>query len=165
MRKQQMSASLITTSAPVVTAPVASMEVAAPVLVASPEVEKKGSKRARKEPAPAGGPSDGCVMKPVEAAPKGKKKTPPTAKPMEGEEAPQAEASAEEVCEGERKEAMCSSLIVAKAIRVLLKSHSTPIHLGSDALPALNAKVTELIYEAIGRALANGRKTLKNSDF
>lgn len=103
-------------------------------------------------------------MKAAEA-PKGKKKAPPTAKPTDCEEAPQVEASAEDVCEGERKEAMGSSLIVAKAIRVLLKSHSTPIHLGSDALPALNAKVTELIYEAIGRALANGRKTLKNSDF
>ena len=160
-----MSASLITTSASVVTAPVASMEVAAPVLVASPEVEKKGAKRARKEPAPAAGSSEGCATKAATEAPKGKKKAPPTAKPMEGEEAPQAEASAEEVCEGERKEAIGSSLIVAKAIRVLLKSHSTPIHLGSDALPALNAKVTELIYEAIGRALANGRKTLKNSDF
>jgi len=57
------------------------------------------------------------------------------------------------------------SLIVAKAVRTLLKNHTTPIHLGSDALPALNAKVTELIYEAIGRSLANGRKTLKSSDF
>ena len=149
------------------TIPVVSMEVTAPVIVASPEVEKKGAKRARKEAAPAG--ADAHVEAPVETpAPKGKKKA--AAKLPEGEpvlvegEGVACEASGEDAKEAEKRDSS-GSLIVAKAIRVLLKSHSTPIHLGSDALPALNAKVTELIYEAIGRALANGRKTLKNSDF
>jgi len=62
-------------------------------------------------------------------------------------------------------EGSANPLVVAKAVRTLLKNHTTPMHCGSDALPALNSKIAEIIYEAIGRALANGRKTLKNSDF
>lgn len=70
----------------------------------------------------------------------------------------------EQPSEKERKDSS-GSLIVAKAVRQLLKSEPTALNLGSDAMPALNTKVTELIYEAIGRALSNGRKTLKKSDF
>lgn len=144
---------------------VASMEVAAPVIVASPEVEKKGAKRARKEVAPAGAEASADPSSAATVSRSKKKAASP--KPADSEApAVESEGAAFEAgaCEGEKKDSS-GSLIVAKAIRVLLKSHSTPIHLGSDALPALNAKVTELIYEAIGRALANGRKTLKNSDF
>lgn len=144
---------------------VASMEVAAPVIVASPEVEKKGAKRARKEVTPTG--AEASADPSSAAAVSRSKKKAASPKPADCEApAVESEGAAFEAgtCEGEKKDSS-GSLIVAKAIRVLLKSHSTPIHLGSDALPALNAKVTELIYEAIGRALANGRKTLKNSDF
>ena len=66
--------------------------------------------------------------------------------------------------EEERKDSS-GSLIVAKAVRQLLKSEPTAMNLGSDAMPAMNRKVAELIHEAIGRALSNGRKTLKKSDF
>ena len=56
-------------------------------------------------------------------------------------------------------------LIVAKAVRMHLKSHEVSMHCGSDALPALNAKLADLIKDAIGRAQTNGRKTLKACDF
>lgn len=56
-------------------------------------------------------------------------------------------------------------LIVAKAVRTHLKQHQTAMHCGSDALPALNAKLADLVAEAINRAQANGRKTIKACDF
>ena len=123
----------------------------------APEAKTRAPKKAKKDPtAPA------TEAAPTEAAPKGKKR----AASKGPEEATGANPATDEVVDGEKVAGETSgSLIVAKAVRTLLKNHTTPIHLGSDALPALNAKVTELIYEAIGRALANGRKTLKNSDF
>ena len=162
-----MSANLIESSSVPITSAIG-MEVTSPVIVASPE-EKKGAKRARKETANATAKvGDAGVEEnssPTTTHAKGRKKA--TAALGNAAAANTSDAAmqcTEDVSETEKRDS-CSSLIVAKAIRVLLKSHSTPIHLGSDALPALNAKVTELIYEAIGRALANGRKTLKNSDF
>lgn len=166
-RKQQMSANLIESSSVPITSAIG-MEVTSPVLVAAPEVEKKGSKRPRKDASATGTAAKATEAMDDNASPsatpvKGRKRT--VAVPGNAEAlVDTATQSLEEASETEKRDS-CSSLIVAKAIRVLLKSHSTPIHLGSDALPALNAKVTELIYEAIGRALANGRKTLKNSDF
>ena len=56
-------------------------------------------------------------------------------------------------------------LIVAKAVRLHLKNNEVSMHCGSDALPELNAKLADLIKEAIQRAQANGRKTLKACDF
>lgn len=56
-------------------------------------------------------------------------------------------------------------LIVAKSVRTFLKSLPTACHCGADALPTLNTKVTELLIEASARAHANGRKTIKQSDF
>ena len=56
-------------------------------------------------------------------------------------------------------------LIVAKAVRMHLKNHEHSMHCGADALPALNAKLSELINDAVQRAVANGRKTLKQCDF
>ena len=67
--------------------------------------------------------------------------------------------------EGEEKTAEGTWLIVAKAVRMHLKNHEVAMHCGSDALPALNAKVTELINDAITRSQSNGRKTIKASDF
>jgi hypothetical protein len=55
-------------------------------------------------------------------------------------------------------------LIVAKAVRCQLKSNDVAVHCGSDALPALNTAVSEIINAAVKRALANGRKTLKACD-
>jgi hypothetical protein len=56
-------------------------------------------------------------------------------------------------------------LIVAKSVRTYLKGLPTACHCGADALPTLNTKVTELLMEASSRAHANGRKTIKSSDF
>ena len=56
-------------------------------------------------------------------------------------------------------------LIVAKAVRMHLKNNEVSMHCGADALPALNAKLAEFIKDAIVRASANGRKTLKACDF
>jgi hypothetical protein len=126
----------------------------------APEAKTRAPKKAKKDPtAPA------TEAAPTDAAPKGNKGKKRAA--SKGPEEPTgATPATEEVVDGEKVAGETSgSLIVAKAVRTLLKNHTTPIHLGSDALPALNAKVTELIYEAIGRSLANGRKTLKNSDF
>jgi len=111
---------------------------------ADPTEPRSGSKkRARKE--------EGAVA----AAPRGKKSAP---------EAVEGEACAAPA-EGEKQEGGSSWLVVAKTVKTMLKSYPTPMHCGADALPALNAKISELINEAVGRALANGRKTLKNSDF
>jgi len=123
----------------------------------APEAKTRAPKKAKKDPA-----APAAEAGPTDAAPKGKKR----AASKGPEEATGATPATEEAVDGEKVAGETSgSLIVAKAVRTLLKNHTTPIHLGSDALPALNAKVTELIYEAIGRSLANGRKTLKNSDF
>ena len=56
-------------------------------------------------------------------------------------------------------------LIVAKAVRMHLKNHEHSMHCGSDALPALNAKLADMIRDAMNRAHLNGRKTLKACDF
>jgi len=69
-----------------------------------------------------------------------------------------------EPCEGKGPESG-TWLIVAKAVRMHLKNHEVSMHCGSDALPALNAKLADLIKDAIGRAQTNGRKTLKACDF
>ena len=140
------------------------VEGVSPTLIPSKVVEmaeaKRAPKKAKKEPVAisteSAAPTDST-------APKGKKRA-----ASKGPEDPTTSATptTEEGAEGEKVVGETSgALIVAKAVRTLLKNHTTPIHLGSDALPALNAKVTEMIYEAIGRSLANGRKTLKNSDF
>jgi histone H3/H4 len=135
-----------------------------PVLIPSkteaPEA-KRAPKKAKKE---AVAPANEAPPSNAAAAPKGKKR----AASKSPDECGAGAAPAAEECAAEGEKTVGETpgaLIVAKAVRTLLKNHTTPIHLGSDALPALNAKVTELIYDAIGRALSNGRKTLKNSDF
>ena len=57
------------------------------------------------------------------------------------------------------------ALVVAKALREHLKNNETPMHCGADALPALNAKIADLLRDAMHRAQKNGRKTLKGCDF
>ena len=57
------------------------------------------------------------------------------------------------------------ALVVAKAVRQYLKSNEATMHCGADALTALNAKLTELLRDAMQRAQENGRKTLKGCDF
>ena len=132
-----------------------------PLLIAPktevPEPKAKTQKRAKKEVG-----AEVASSPETPAVPKGKKR----AASKDPDEAVPAGATTEEAVEGEKTAGETpGTLVVAKAVRTLLKNHTPPIHLGSDALPALNAKVTEIIYEAIGRSLANGRKTLKNSDF
>ena len=56
-------------------------------------------------------------------------------------------------------------LIVAKSVRNFLKNLPKSCHCGADALPTLNAKVTEMLIEAAERAHSNARKTIKSSDF
>ena len=56
-------------------------------------------------------------------------------------------------------------LVVAKAVRSVLKGMSPPMHCGSDAIPALNSRISELIAQAAERAHKNGRKTIKAIDF
>ena len=134
----------------IMTAPSAAVAAVASVPTLLPpkpeEAEpKRAAKRARKEPPVPGGEVSS-------AAPKAKK-------------TPAAETEAEAAVDGEKVSESANWLVVAKTVRGLLKASPTPMHCGSDALPALNAKVSELINEAIGRALANGRKTLKNCDF
>jgi len=156
-------------------AAVAAMTVdAAPALLpckveaAAPEA-KRVAKRARKEPEAAAA----AAAAPVEAAaaPKaaGKRRGKGSAEasssgPDSATEAPPALPTAAPAVE-EGEVAGGSALVVAKAVRTLLKNHPTPMHCGGDALPALNSKVSDIIFEAMGRALANGRKTLKSSDF
>ena len=56
------------------------------------------------------------------------------------------------------------SLIVAKAVRTLLKSLPIPANCGPKAMSAITAKLKHLVIEAASRAHANGRKTLKAAD-
>ena len=58
-----------------------------------------------------------------------------------------------------------STLLVAKAVRQKLKNESITMQFAADALPALNAKVGDILYLAIARAIGNRRKTVKACDF
>lgn len=104
----------------------------------------KGAKRARTAKAGGGAPSDGkdCAAPSKDMA---------TTATMETEEKVVTESG--------------TWLIVAKAVRMHLKNHEHSMHCGADALPALNAKLSEMINDAVQRAVANGRKTLKQCDF
>uniref|UniRef100_A0A6C0BZR0 Uncharacterized protein n=1 Tax=viral metagenome TaxID=1070528 RepID=A0A6C0BZR0_9ZZZZ len=87
-----------------------------------------------------------------------------TAQEKKVPEEPAAMAGAETIEDMKTPESG-SWLIVAKAVRMHLKSHETAMHCGSDALPALNLKLADMIQGAIVRAKSNGRKTLKACDF
>jgi|APCry1669189000_1035189.scaffolds.fasta_scaffold00739_5 hypothetical protein len=142
-------------------APVAmTVDVQPPLLMAAevsaPE-PKRGAKRARKETVDAAAVGAMAATAVTPGPKRGKAKA-------EAAPAPPAEGSVPEDLEKTGEPG--SWLIVAKTVRGLLKSNpSAAMHCGSDALPALNAKVVELIQEAIARAVANNRKTLKSCDF
>lgn len=81
---------------------------------------------------------------------------------------PAVEASSAEACCAEDDSKTLESgtwLIVAKSVRMYLKNNETAMHCGADALPALNAKLADLLRDAMQRAQCNGRKTLKACDF
>lgn len=99
-------------------------------------------------------PVTGTAVAPAQAAPKETPK--PSKRPRAAK--PDAEGDDDKPDSG-------TWLLVAKAVRLYLKTHESSMHCGSDALPALNAKLADLLREASGRARANGRKTLKASDF
>ena len=112
----------------------------------SATAEKAPKKRKAPTPTPANGAAPAA---PVDAMPKGKMKEQP--------------AKAEDAEKEEKSDT--SMIVVAKAVRMLLKNHPMSMHCGSDAIPALNVKVTEIIMMACERARVNGRKTLKSIDF
>lgn len=152
------------------------LEMPVPMLIpAKQEVEasdaKRPAKKARKEPPPI---SDAAAQEGSEAttlsAPAGASRSKKKACAPVAEGIPAAgNAVGVEVAEAAGDKIAASEganwLVVGKTVRGLLKASPTPMHCSSDALPALNAKVSELINDAIGRALANGRKTIKNCDF
>lgn len=57
-----------------------------------------------------------------------------------------------------------AGLVVAKAVRQMLKSLPNPYHVSADFLPELNKKVSEIVVEATQRAGSNNRKTLRATD-
>jgi hypothetical protein len=65
--------------------------------------------------------------------------------------------------ESETNSAIC--VIVAKGVRSHLKNLPTSFHCAADAIPTINLRVIELILAASERARANGRKTVRASDF
>ena len=106
-------------------------------------------------------PAGGKPAQPVPA------KKPGVKRPRKDPEAAKEDANATPSTETMEKEGHTATnyLIVAKSVRTFLKSLPTACHCGADALPTLNTKVTELLMEASTRAHANGRKTIKSSDF
>lgn len=118
----------------------------APAVGTDPASAEKSSTKKRKAPSPA--PANAAAAS-VDAMPKGKMKEQP-AKPEDAEKEEKSDTS---------------MIVVAKAVRMLLKNHPMSMHCGSDAIPALNVKVTEIIMMACERARVNGRKTLKSIDF
>ena len=103
---------------------------------------------------------------PAAASAKGAKRTRVTNKTAStsAEETPLANPAADHTEDNKTPESG-NWLIVAKAVRSHLKTHEVSMHCGSDALPALNLKLADLIHDAIGRAQNNGRKTIKACDF
>ena len=117
---------------------------------------------------PAGGAAAAKVEVPAAAAPvKGPKRARAGSKaPSPGAEAsPEAPGGPPDGSDDGKTPESGNWLIVAKAVRSHLKNSEVPMHCGSDALPALNVKLADMIKEAIGRAQSNGRKTLKACDF
>jgi hypothetical protein len=135
--------------------------ISGPEAAAAAAPAKRGVKRARKQdPPPAETNAEGAA---AAAAVPQKKQAPKSAKSNETAAAASSNVPGEEN-NGSPLETG-TWLVVAKAVRAALKATPTPMHCGADALPALNVKVQETINEAIARALANGRKTIKASDF
>jgi hypothetical protein len=98
----------------------------------------------------------------VDVAPAAAELTAPKGVKRARKEKPSTEEGAE--TEGTSGKPAEGYLVVAKAVRQMLKGLPVPLHLSSDFLPSLNAKVAELIVEATQRATSNSRKTLRASD-
>ena len=64
----------------------------------------------------------------------------------------------------QRKTRDADTLLVATAVRGLLKGLPTPMACGDEALAAINAKLKLILMAAAVRADGNGRKTLKACD-
>ncbi len=125
------------TSTPPCSTAASKMETSAPAA-------SKGPKRARSAKTGASAPSEGKEC---------------------GASAKEMPATASMDCEEKVVPETGTWLIVAKAVRMHLKNHEHSMHCGADALPALNAKLSEMINDAVQRAVSNGRKTLKQCDF
>jgi len=158
-------------SAPAIAPTVVVMTTEAPPMLVPAAIDatvpdaKRGAKRQRKDATEAVATGATAATSATPAAPvqkkaKGKAKA-------EGNNAPVEEAVNPAPNEDVEKTGEPGTwLIVAKTVRGLLKSNpNAAMHCGSDALPALNARVVEIIQEAITRAVANNRKTLKSCDF
>lgn len=62
-----------------------------------------------------------------------------------------------------KKEASVAMILIGSKTKEVMKS--TGLNVSGEAIEALNIKVHELIMEAQKRTLANGRKTVKATDF
>lgn len=113
----------------------------APSLLPPEELPKAPpAKRARRAPS-----ADGAKKAPVKAE---------AADDQQG-----AEQGAEEPAGGR-----ASLYVVTKAVRNFLKGLPVPIHCGADFIPALNTMLQQQLNDAVSRAKANGRKTVRSSD-
>lgn len=122
---------------------------------------KRGAKRPRKEVVDAAAVGATAATSATVAPKKAKGRA-----KAEGAAPPAEDVATSPVEESDKTGEPGTWLIVAKTVRGLLKSNPAyPMHCGSDALPALNARVVELIQEGMARAVANNRKTLKSADF
>lgn len=127
---------------------------------------KRGAKRQRKETVEAAALGATAATSATPASSVGKKAAAKANGKPEGAAAATEDVAVVATEEGEKMGEPGTWLIVAKTVRGLLKGNpNAAMHCGSDALPALNARVVELIQEAIARAVANNRKTLKSCDF
>ncbi len=54
-------------------------------------------------------------------------------------------------------------VIVKNKVKEIVKKSKAPL-LSSDFIPALDKKVAEVVKKAIGRAVFNGRKTVRGGD-
>jgi hypothetical protein len=55
-------------------------------------------------------------------------------------------------------------LVVAKAVRAFVNSLPTPVKCSAGLISAVDSKLRDVLLEAVARAQANGRKTLKPAD-
>ena len=57
-----------------------------------------------------------------------------------------------------------SKLVVAKAVRAFVNGLPSPVKCSAGLVSAIDDKLRHLLLEAVSRAQANGRKTLKPAD-
>ena len=122
----------------------------APALLPPCDDAKPPAKRARRSTS-ADAPKEKAGKKPTKAdkETEGCKDTEETGDATQGEETSGGRASL---------------YIVTKAVRNFLKGLPVPIHCGADFIPALNTMLQQQLNDAVSRAKANGRKTVRSSD-